>query len=145
MKQAIRSLLWEGQSDRVFSVCCHVGCYFFSLAGWTADEHSLPDLTAHEWGTSPQLPVRRVEPSNGCLLGCHDTLRPPIYPNFWSISNGVNFKPGAAAGHHSHGDAQCSNLYSPRDVDWCQQSVVLQGTHHRMVIRMPIAFSQPES
>jgi hypothetical protein len=27
------------------------GLLVVSLAGWTADEHTLPDLTVHEWGT----------------------------------------------------------------------------------------------
>jgi hypothetical protein len=27
------------------------GLLLVSLAGWTADEHTLPDLPVHEWGT----------------------------------------------------------------------------------------------
>jgi len=27
------------------------GLLVVSLAGWSADEHMLPDLTVHEWGT----------------------------------------------------------------------------------------------
>src|ERR1700722_7319060 len=62
------------------------GLLVVSLAGWTADEHTLPDLTVHEWGTFTAIAGKDGRAAEWCRQVCHDIHRPPIHPNSWSIS-----------------------------------------------------------
>src|SRR5260370_21705067 len=100
MNPAIGKSLTAGEVRSWLPRLLACGLLAFSLAGWTTDEqHTAPDLTAHEWGTftaisgndgraaewlplallrfppSIDLPqfVRHINALN-CMLGLRDTI-----------------------------------------------------------------------
>jgi len=87
------------------------GLLAFSLTGWTADEqHTAPDLTAHEWGTFTAIAGKSGRAVEWLPL----SLLPTDLPQFVEHINGVNFKLGL------HGTIRMETpvlyFYCPRDL-----------------------------
>jgi hypothetical protein len=71
------------------------GLLAFSLAGWTADEqHTAPDLTAHEWGTFTAIAGKDGRAVEWLPLGLPRFPPSTDLPQFVEHINGVNFKGG---------------------------------------------------
>jgi hypothetical protein len=70
------------------------GLLVFSLAGWTADEHTLPDLTVHEWGTFTAIAGKDGRAVEWLPLGLPRYPPSTDLPQFVEHINGVNFKLG---------------------------------------------------
>ena len=90
------------------------GGLVFSLAGWTADEHSLPDLTAHEWGTFTAIAGKDGRAAEWLPLGVPRYPPTADLPQFVEHINGVNFKLGLRGTIRM--ETPVLYLYSPRDV-----------------------------
>jgi hypothetical protein len=71
------------------------GLLAFSLAGWTADEqHTAPDLTAHEWGTFTAIAGKDGRAVEWLPLGLSRFPPSTDLPQFVEHINGLNFKLG---------------------------------------------------
>lgn len=70
------------------------GLLVVSLAGWTADEHTLPDLTAHEWGTFTAIAGKDGRAVEWVPLGLPRYPPAADLPQFVEHLNGANFKVG---------------------------------------------------
>jgi hypothetical protein len=91
------------------------GLLAFSLAGWTADEqHAVPDLTVHEWGTFTSIAGKDGRAAEWLPLGL-PRFSPSIdLPQFVERINGVNFKLGLRGTIRM--ETPVLYFYSPRDV-----------------------------
>ena len=91
------------------------GLLAFSLAGWTADEqHTVPDLTVHEWGTFTSIAGKDGRAAEWLPLGL-PRFPPSIdLPQFVERINGVNFKLGLRGTIRM--ETPVLYFYSPRDV-----------------------------
>src|SRR5215469_15560735 len=65
-----------------------------SLLGWTADEHTLSDLTVHEWGTFTAIAGKDGRATEWLPLGSPRYPPSTDLPQFVEHINGVNFKLG---------------------------------------------------
>jgi hypothetical protein len=90
------------------------GLLVVSLAGWTADEHTLPDLTAHEWGTFTAIAGKDGRAVEWSPLGLPRFPPSTDLPQFVEHINGVNFKLGLRGTIRM--ETPVLYFYSPRDV-----------------------------
>ena len=90
------------------------GLLVFSLAGWTADEHTLPDLTAHEWGTFTAIAGKDGRAAEWLPLGLPRYPPSTDLPQFVEHINGVNFKLGLRGTIRM--ETPVVYFYSPHDV-----------------------------
>ena len=91
------------------------GLLAFSLAGWTADEqHTAPDLTAHEWGTFTAIAGKDGRAVEWLPLGLPRFSPSTDLPQFVEHINGVNFKLGLRGTIRM--ETPVLYFYSPRDV-----------------------------
>jgi len=87
----------------------------FSLTGWTADEqHTAPDLTAHEWGTFTAIAGKDGRAVEWLPLGLPRFPPSTDLPQFVEHINGVNFKLGLRGTIRM--ETPVLYFYSPRDV-----------------------------
>src|ERR1700680_3722016 len=88
------------------------GLLVVSLAGWSADEHTLPDLTVHEWGTFTAIAGKDGRAAEWLPLSL------PRYPPSTDLPQFVEHirrqLQGGVARHHSHGDASALLLFTTR-------------------------------
>ncbi len=90
------------------------GLLAFSLAGWATDEqHTAPDLTAHEWGTFTAIAGRDGRAVEWLPLGPRFTPSTDL-PQFVEHINGVNFKLGLRGTIRM--ETPVLYFYSPRDL-----------------------------
>ena len=91
------------------------GLLVFSLAGWTADEqHTVPDLTVHEWGTFTAIAGKDGRAAEWLPLGLPRFPPSTDLPQFVEHINGVNFKLGLRGTIRM--ETPVLYFYSPRDV-----------------------------
>jgi len=114
MNPAIGKSLMGGQLRWWLLRLLASGLLVFSLAGWTADEHSLPDLTAHEWGTFTAIAGKDGRAAEWLPLGVPRYPPTADLPQFVEHINGVNFKLGLRGTIRM--ETPVLYLYSPRDV-----------------------------
>jgi hypothetical protein len=91
------------------------GLLAFSLTGWTADEqHTAPDLTAHEWGTFTAIAGKDGHAVEWLPLGWPRFPSSADLPQFVEHMAGPNYKLGL------HGTIRMETpvlyFYSPRDL-----------------------------
>jgi hypothetical protein len=107
------------------------GLLAFSLAGSTADEqHTVPDLTVHEWGTFTSIADKDGRAAEWSPLNLQPFPPPIDLPQFVERINGVDFKLGLSGTIRM--ETPVLYVYAPRDVTVLAR-VLLQGTHHRVV------------
>ena len=111
MNPAIGKSLTTGEVRSWLPRLLACGLLAFSLTGWTADEqHTAPDLTAHEWGTFTAIAGKSGRAVEWLPL----SLLPTDLPQFVEHINGVNFKLGL------HGTIRMETpvlyFYCPRDL-----------------------------
>ena len=85
-----------------------------SLAGWTADEHTLPDLTVHEWGTLTAIAGKDGRAVDWLPFGLPKYPASTDLPQFVEHINGLNFKLGLRGTIRM--ETPVLYFYSPRDV-----------------------------
>ena len=85
-----------------------------SLAGWTADEHTAPDLTVHEWGTFTAIAGKDGRAVEWLPLGLPQYPPSTDLPEFVEHINGVNFK--LALRGTIRMETPVLYFYSPHDV-----------------------------
>ena len=91
------------------------GLLVFSLAGWTADEqHTAPELTAHEWGTFTAIAGKDGRAVEWLPLGLPRYPPSTDLPQFVEHINGVNFKLGLRGTIRM--ETPVLYFYSPRDL-----------------------------
>jgi len=90
------------------------GLLVVSVAGWTADEHAIPDLTVHEWGTFTAIAGKDGRAAEWLPLGFPRYPASTDLPQFVEHINGVNFKLGLRGTIRM--ETPVLYLYSPRDV-----------------------------
>ncbi|HZS98694.1 MAG TPA: hypothetical protein VFA40_18060 [Terriglobales bacterium] len=91
------------------------GLLAFSLTGWTADEqHSAPDLTAHEWGTFTAIASKDGRAVEWLPLGLPRLPPSTDLPQFVEHISDVNFKLGL--GGTIRMETPVLYFYSPRDL-----------------------------
>jgi hypothetical protein len=90
------------------------GLLFVSLTGWTADEHTLPDLTVHEWGTFTAIAGKDGRAVEWLPLGLPRYPPSTDLPQFVEHINDVNFKLGLRGTIRM--ETPVLYFYSPRDV-----------------------------
>ena len=90
------------------------GLLVSSLAGWAADEHTLPDLTAHEWGTFTAIAGKDGRAVEWLPLGLPRYPPSTDLPQFVEHINGVNFKLGLRGTIRM--ETPVLYFYSPHDV-----------------------------
>jgi hypothetical protein len=91
------------------------GLLTFSLAGWTSDEqHTAPDLTAHEWGTFTAIAGKDGRAVEWLPLGLPRFGPSTDLPQFVEHINGVNFKLGLRGTIRM--ETPVLYFYSPRDL-----------------------------
>jgi hypothetical protein len=91
------------------------GLLTISLAGWTADEqHTVADLTAHEWGTFTAIAGKDGRAAEWLPLGVPGYPPSTDLPQFVEHLNGVNFKLGLRGTIRM--ETPVLYFYSPRQV-----------------------------
>jgi len=90
------------------------GLLVFSLAGWTADQHTLADLTVHEWGTFTAIAGKDGRAVEWLPLGLPRYPLSADLPPFVEHLDGVNFKLGLRGTIRM--ETPVLYFYSPRDV-----------------------------
>jgi len=70
------------------------GLLVVSLPGWTSDEHTLPDLTVHEWGTFTAIAGKDGRGVEWLPLGLPRLPPSTDLPEFVEHINDINFKLG---------------------------------------------------
>jgi len=74
MNPAIGKSLTAGEVRSRLPRLLACGLLAFSLAGWTADEqHTVSDLTAHEWGTFTAIAGKDGRAVEWLPLDCHSS------------------------------------------------------------------------
>ena len=113
MKAAtIQSL--PGKVRSWFSRVLACGLLTLSLAGWTSDEqHTAPDLAAHEWGTFTAIAGKDGRAVEWLPLGLPPFGSPDL-PPFVEHIDGVNFKLGLSGTIRM--ETPVLYFYSPRDL-----------------------------
>ena len=95
MNPAIGKSLTEGEVRSWLPRLLACGLLALSLAGWTSDEqHTAPDLTAHEWGTFTAIAGKDGRAVEWLPLGLPRYPPSTDLPQFVEHINGVNFKLG---------------------------------------------------
>jgi hypothetical protein len=111
MNPAIGKSLTTGEVRSWLPRLLACGLLAFSLTGWTADEqHTAPDLTAHEWGTFTAIAGKSGRAVEWLPLGFLST----DLPQFVEHINGVNFKLGLRGTIRM--ETPVLYFYSPRDL-----------------------------
>jgi hypothetical protein len=115
MNPAIRKCFVEEEIRSWLPGLLACGLLAFSLAGWTADEqHTVPYLTVHEWGTFTSIAGKDGRAAEWLPLGL-PRFPPPIdLPQFVERIDGVNFKLGLRGTIRM--ETPVLYFYSPRDV-----------------------------
>ena len=91
------------------------GLLTFSLAGWTSDEqHTAPDLTAHEWGTFTAIAGKDGRALEWSPLGLPRFGPSSDLPQFVEHFDGANFKTGLRGTIRM--ETPVLYFYSPRDL-----------------------------
>jgi len=91
------------------------GLLAFSLTAWTTDEqHTAPDLTAHEWGTFTAIAGKDGRAVEWLPLGLSRFPPSTDLPPFVEHINGVNFKLGLRGTIRM--ETPVLYFYSPRDL-----------------------------
>jgi hypothetical protein len=91
------------------------GLLVFSLAGWTSDEqHTAPDLTAHEWGTFTAIAGKDGRAIEWTPLNLPRDPAPADLPTFVEHISNVNFKLGLRGTIRM--ETPVLYFYSPRDL-----------------------------
>jgi len=91
------------------------GLLAFSLTGWSAGEqHTAPDLTAHEWGTFTAIAGKDGQAVEWLPLGLPRLPPSPDLPEFVEHLNGVNFKLGLRGTIRM--ETPVLYFYSPREL-----------------------------
>jgi hypothetical protein len=102
------------------------GLLAFSLAGWTADEqHTAPDLTAHEWGTFTAIAGKDGRAVEWLPLGVPRFPPSADLPQFVEHINGVNFKLGLRGTIRM--ETPVIYFYSPRELTVSAKVSFAQG------------------
>jgi hypothetical protein len=114
MKAAIVKSL-DGRVGSRFPSLLAGGLLIFSLAGWTSGEqHTAPDVTAHEWGTFTAIAGKDGQAVEWLPLGLPRFGPYTDLPRFVEHINGVNFKLGLRGIIRM--ETPVLYLYSPRDL-----------------------------
>lgn len=90
------------------------GLLVVSLAGWTADEHTLADLTVHEWGTFTAIAGKDGRAIEWSTLGLPKATASPDLPQFVEHFDSLNFKRGLRGTIRM--ETPVLYFYSPREV-----------------------------
>src|SRR5215469_11358991 len=91
------------------------GLLTFLLTGWTTDEqHTAPDLTAHEWGTFTAIAGKDGRAVEWLPLGLPRFPPSTDLPQFVEHINGINFKLGLRGTIRM--ETPVLYFYSPRDL-----------------------------
>jgi hypothetical protein len=114
MNPAMRKSLTVGEVRSWLSRLLACGLLVVSLAGWTADEHTLPDLTVHEWGTFTAIAGKDGQAAEWLPLDLPRYPPSTDLPQFVEHINGVNFKLGLRGTIRM--ETPVLYFYSPRDV-----------------------------
>ena len=114
MNPAMRKSLTVGEVKSWLPRLLACGLLVISLAGWTADEQTLPDLTVHEWGTFTAIAGKDGRAVEWLPLGLPRYPPSPDLPQFVEHINGVNFKLGLRGTIRM--ETPVLYFYSPRDV-----------------------------
>jgi len=104
MAPAMRKSLIVGKVRSWLHRLLVCGLLVVSVAGWTADEHAIPDLTVHEWGTFTAIAGKDGRAAEWLPLGFPRYPASTDLPQFVEHINGVNFKRDAFyyGDHYSH-------------------------------------------
>ena len=94
MNPATRMSLTTGEVRSWLSRLVACGLLVASLVGWTADEHALPDLTVHEWGTFTVIAGKDGRAIEWSPLGLPRVTASADLPQFVGHFDNVNFKLG---------------------------------------------------
>ena len=114
MAPAMRKSLIVGKVRSWLHRLLVCGLLVVSVAGWTADEHAIPDLTVHEWGTFTAIAGKDGRAAEWLPLGFPRYPASTDLPQFVEHINGVNFKLGLRGTIRM--ETPVLYLYSPRDV-----------------------------
>ena len=115
MNPASRKSLTAGEVRSWLPRLLACGLLGFSLAGWTADDqHTAPDLTAHEWGTFTSIAGKDGHAVEWLPLGLPRFLPSTDLPQFVEHIDGVNFKLGLRGTIRM--ETPVLYFYSPRDL-----------------------------
>jgi len=115
MNPAIGKSLTAGEVRSWLPRLFACGLLAFSLAGWSADEqHTAPDLTAHEWGTFTAIAGKDGRAVEWLPLGLPRFPPSTDLPQFVEHINGVNFKLGLRGTIRM--ETPVLYFYSPRDL-----------------------------
>jgi hypothetical protein len=114
MNPAMRKSLTRGEVRSWLPRLLACGLLVLSLAGWTADEHAAPDLTAHEWGTFTAIAGKDGRAVEWLPLGLPRYPPSSDLPQFVEHMNGVNFKLGLRGTIRM--ETPVLYFYSPHDV-----------------------------
>ena len=114
MAPAMRKSLIVGKVRSWLHRVLVCGLLVVSVAGWTADEHAIPDLTVHEWGTFTAIAGKDGRAAEWLPLGFPRYPASTDLPQFVEHINGVNFKLGLRGTIRM--ETPVLYFYSPRDV-----------------------------
>jgi hypothetical protein len=115
MDPAIGKSLTAGEVRSWLPRLLACGLLAFSLAGWATDEqHTAPDLTAHEWGTFTAIAGKDGRAVEWLPLGLLQFPPSTDLPQFVEHINGVNFKLGLRGTIRM--ETPVLYFYSPRDL-----------------------------
>lgn len=115
MKPAIGKSLTSGEVRSWLPRLLASGLLVVSLAGWTTNEqHTAPDLTAHEWGTFTAIAGKDGRAVEWLPLGLPQFPASTDLPQFVEHINDVNFKLGLRGTIRM--ETPVLYFYSPRDL-----------------------------
>ena|SRR5215469_9071723 len=115
MNPAIDESLIAGEVRSWLPRLLACGLLAFSLAGWTSDEqHTAPDLTAHQWGTFTAIAGKDGRVVEWLPLGLPRFPPSTDLPQFVEHINGINFKLGVRGTIRM--ETPVLYFYSPRDL-----------------------------
>ena len=114
MNAAIRMSLTMGEVRSWLPRLVACGLLVVSLVGWTTDEHTLPDLIVHEWGTFTAIAGKDGRAIEWSPLGLPRVTASRDLPQFVEHFDSVNFKLGLRGTIRM--ETPVLYFYSPRDV-----------------------------
>jgi hypothetical protein len=115
MNSAMRKRLIAGKIRSCLPRLLACGLLALSLAGFAADDqHAVPDLTVHEWGTFTAIAGKDGRAAEWLPLGLPRFPPSTDLPQFVEHINGVNFKLGLRGTIRM--ETPVLYFYSPRDV-----------------------------
>ena len=114
MNPAIQMSLTLGEVRSWLPRLLECGLLVVSLVGWTADEHTLPDLTVHEWGTFAAIAGKDGRAIEWSPQGVPRVTASSDLPQFVEHFDSVNFKLGLRGTIRM--ETPVMYFYSPRDV-----------------------------